>query len=56
MDNFDYHDFRHDFIHDLLTSDIYDDKVHIHVIQDKEYACCVSDFRLYGIVSKDLIS
>jgi translation initiation factor eIF-2B subunit epsilon len=54
-ENFDYQDIRVDFVSGILTSDLLEQTIHVHVIDD-EYAARVRSTQMYDAISKDVIS
>eukprot|EP00330_Aristerostoma_sp_ATCC50986_P000699 CAMPEP_0114583808 /NCGR_PEP_ID=MMETSP0125-20121206/7499_1 /TAXON_ID=485358 ORGANISM="Aristerostoma sp., Strain ATCC 50986" /NCGR_SAMPLE_ID=MMETSP0125 /ASSEMBLY_ACC=CAM_ASM_000245 /LENGTH=296 /DNA_ID=CAMNT_0001777551 /DNA_START=32 /DNA_END=924 /DNA_ORIENTATION=+ len=54
-EQFDFADFRDDFINGILTSEILDDKIYAYVLDSNEYAGKITDFRTYGVVSHHII-
>lgn len=53
-ENFDYQAPRRDFLHRVLTDDIFPHHIHTHVIED-HYAARVKDIASYGTVSSNIL-
>ena len=41
---------------DLLSNEVVENSVHIHLLKQDEYAGLVNNFRLYGRVTRDILS
>ncbi len=41
---------------ELLTNEVIENNIHIHLLKKDEYAGLVNNFRLYGKVSRDILS
>ena len=53
--NFDKHDFREDFIKFVLTSEINEETISIHFVQNREYSARIHDSRVYFWVNQSVI-
>lgn len=50
------HSFGNDFLKDLLCSEISEDKIHIYIVKDHEYARTIDNLNLYKKVAKDILN
>jgi hypothetical protein len=41
---------------ELLTNEVLENTIHIHLLKQDEYAGLMSNFRLYGRVTRDVLS
>lgn len=56
-DNFDKQDFKDGFVNWLYDSDIIEDRIRaFEVVKQGSYMARISDPRMYGIVTKDILS
>lgn len=55
-ENFDYQDIRKDFVRGILQSDILTKSIHVHVLQDDQYAARVSSWHMYDSISRDMLN
>jgi hypothetical protein len=56
MENFDYHQFDDDFLHDLLNSEILDYQVSVYTIDKHQYALKVANPRLLNVLNRDFLN
>ena len=54
-DNFDYQHLRRDFVAGVLGDDAMGNRIHLHILQQGEYAARVHNLRGYDAVSRDVV-